>query len=209
MMLTKKELVQFEKHVAKLFEEGKINCPVHLSGGNEDELITIFAGIKPEDWVFTHHRNHYHYLLKGGSPEALLRELMGSENGCSRGMGRSMHYIDCNINFFATGIVAGQVAPSCGVALAMKHRYPPSTRPNVWCFLGDGAEDSGHFYEAVRFALGRDLPLMFIIEDNNLAIESTKEDRWKKPTPIIATNIIRYNYKRKVPHVGVGKHVSF
>lgn len=207
--MTKEDLIKFEQQVAQLFKEGKINCPVHLSGGNEDQLITIFGNIKSKDWVFTHHRNHYHYLLKGGDPLVLLDEIQGKETGCARGFGRSMHYIDCNLNFFATGIVAGQVAPACGVALGLKHKYPRNECPHVWCFCGDGCEDSGHLYEAVRFGLGRELPITFIIEDNDLAVESTKYDRWKKHFPLVAPNVIRYNYTRTVSHVGVGEHVSF
>ena len=67
MKWTKTKLMNFEKSIADDFERGKINCPLHLCGGNEDQLIEIFKDIDEEDYVFSTHRNHYHYLLKGGS----------------------------------------------------------------------------------------------------------------------------------------------
>jgi len=78
-------LIEFEKGVADLFEAGKINCPVHLSGGNESMLMYMFEPIKEKDYVFSTHRNHYHYLLKGGSAKGLLAEILGKKTGICGG----------------------------------------------------------------------------------------------------------------------------
>jgi pyruvate dehydrogenase E1 component alpha subunit len=202
-------LREFEERVAKEFEEGKISCPVHLSGGNESQLISIFELINEEDYIISTHRNHYHYLLKGGNDEKLMAELRGDNLGVCNGCGRSMHIFDSSINFLTSGIVAGGCSIACGIGLAIQKELPLTKRNHVWCFVGDGAEDSGHFTEAVRFAGGRKLPVTFIIEDNDLSIDIPKVDRWKEYSPITAENVIRYNYKRRYPHVGVGKHVTF
>jgi pyruvate dehydrogenase E1 component alpha subunit len=196
--------------VKKQFEEGKINCPIHLSGGNEEHLISLFQIISEEDYIVSTHRNHYHYLLKGGNPDVLMAEIRGEEKGCCKGKGRSMHIYDPSINFYSSAIIAGGCAIAVGIALGIKKRFPESTakRPYVWCLLGDGAEDSGHFIEAVRFGVSRQLPLTFVVEDNDYAVESTKAERWHNFTPINATNIIRYNYYRIFPHVGVDKFVA-
>ncbi len=211
MKWTKEKLMDFELKVADDFTKGLISCPIHLSGGNEEQLVSIFELINPCDWIVSTHRNHYHYLLKGGNSEKLLEELRGSTQGICQGYGRSMHIFDSSINFITSGIVAGGCAIACGLALAINKEFPDSNKekPHVWCFVGDGAEDSGHFVEAVRFSGGRKLPLTFVVEDNNLSIDVSKEDRWKEWSPIIASNVIRYEYVRKYPHVGVGKHVSF
>ncbi len=58
-------LIQFERKMADHWEAGKVRGPIHLSGGNEDELIEIFKYIKPTDWVFSTWRSHYHALLHG------------------------------------------------------------------------------------------------------------------------------------------------
>lgn len=208
---TVKSLIEFEEQVAREFEEGKISCPIHLSGGNEEMLISIFDMIKLSDWVISTHRNHYHYLLKGGDGEKLLAELRGDRSGVCGGCGRSMHIFDSSINFLTSGIVCGGVPIACGVALAIAKKFPDITkeRPQVWTFIGDGAEDSGALVEAVRFAGGRKLPVTFVIEDNNLSIDVSKNERWKEWSPIGAPNVVRYEYRRKFPHVGIGKHVSF
>jgi len=81
--------------------------------------------------------------------------------------------------------------------------------PHVWCFLGDGAEDSGWFVEAARLGNARDLPITFIVEDNDFSIDVTKERRWHNYTPVESPNILRYHYQRTYPHVGIGKMVNF
>lgn len=210
MKWTKDKLIKFEEEVEYAFKDGLINCPVHLSGGNEEALISLFDSIEKKDYVFSTHRCHYHYLLKGGDPNALMDELQGLKTGCCKGKARSMHIIDESINFYASGIVAGMVAPAAGVGLALKKQdRRKKSKRHVWCFVGDGAEDSGHYIEAVRFCNLRALPVTFIVEDNDIAVESTKANRWRQYQPIKGRNVIRYSYKRRYPHVGVGKHVSF
>lgn len=208
---TPKLLDEFEAQVAQEFLDGKINAPLHLSGGNSSELCSIFELINSHDWVVSTHRNHFHYLLKGGDGDKLLNELRGLSDGVCGGRGRSMHVFDASINFLTSAIVGGGVAIACGItmAIAKENPDPQKVRPHVWCFVGDGAEDSGHFIEAVRFADARKLPITFVIEDNDLSIDISKEDRWKCWQGVVCTNIIRYNYVRKYPHVGVGQHVSF
>lgn len=207
---TKESLIAFEDEVTSLFERGDCNCPLHLCGGNESELIEIFKQVKPEDYVFSSWRNCYHYLLKGGNKQKYLDELKGLPSGVCRGQGRSMHIYDTSINFYTSAIVGGHCAIAVGVALGLKKQFPnKAIRPHVWVFCGDGCEDSGHFIEAVRFANARDLAMTFVMEDNDLAIDSTKQDRWHNYYPINSRNILRYSYTRTRPHVGIGKHVSF
>lgn len=206
MNWTAESLMVFEQNLILLFEAGKIRAPLHLSGGNEDNLISIFKHIKKNDWVFSTHRNHYHYLLKGGDARKLIDEIQGKPTGICQGHARSMNVLDPKINFYSSAIVGGNCAPAVGVALAMKKGRKGA---HVWCFVGDGAEDSGHFMEAVRFGLSRSLPLTFVVEDNDRSTDSTKKERWHGYQPVNARNIIRYSYERVYPHVGIGKHVTF
>ena len=202
---TAAKLIAFEDKVKKLFKEGKINCPVHLSGGNESHLLHMFDTIKDKDYVLSTHRNHYHYLLKGGDPNALLDEIMGKETGICRGRGRSMHIYDHKLHFYTSAIVGGSCGIAVGLGLGLKKKRK---KAHVWCFVGDGAEDTGHYMEAVRFSVARKLPVTFVIEDNDLAVESTQKDRWHNYSPFYAPNVLVYNYTRTYPHVGVGEHVS-
>ncbi|MEK6875347.1 MAG: thiamine pyrophosphate-dependent enzyme [Nanoarchaeota archaeon] len=191
------DLINFEKAIASLWDQGKIPYPVHLSGGNEDILIKIFKEINPEDYIFSTHRSHFHYLLKGGSPEKLEKMILE---------GKSMHIFDKEINFLSSSIVAGNAGIAAGVAYALKRNDKTN---HVWCFLGDGAEEEGHFYEAVRYVDGQKLPCTFIIEDNGFSVETPKNARYGDCDFIWPSCVKRYTFKRTYPHVGTGKFVDF
>lgn len=187
-----KWLIEFESRVKKLFEEGELPFLMHLCGGNEEQLIKIFSKIKKDDYVFSTHRSHYHYLLKGGPEKRLLSEIKD---------GRSMFVFDKKLNFFTSSIVAGAPCIAAGVALALKKR---KSKKHVWCFVGDGAEDEGNFYEAVRYADGWNLPCTFIIEDNNRSVSTEKKDRYGKSEISWPKCVVRYSYKPTYPHAGSG-----
>ena len=154
---TAEELRGFEREVKRLFLAKKIRGPVHLSGGNERPLLEIFQRVQPEDWVFSTHRYHYHYLLKGGKPDYLLLHLM---HECT------IHLYDRGLRFFTSAIVGGCLPIAVGTALAIKRR---GGKERVWCFVGDGATDSGRLFDALRYAASFDLPKVFIEENNNLS----------------------------------------
>lgn len=191
------ELVQFEDSIAKLWESARIPFPVHFSGGNEKQLIEIFKEIKSEDYIASTHRGHYHYLLAGGNPQRLREKILGGE---------SMRLFDKDINFMASSIVAGMPAIAAGISRAIRDL---GKQNRVWCFVGDGAEDEGHFYEAVRYVDGHNLPCRFIIEDNDRSVETPKVERYGKSEMVWPSCVVRYHYQSIYPHVGTGKIVRF
>lgn len=197
-MITKQELIDFETEVAKEWEAGNLPFLIHLSGGNEDCLLEIFKDIKAGDWVLSTHRNHYHYLLKGGSPDRLMNMIKD---------GRSMFVFDKSINFLSSSVLAGTCGIAAGIAMAIREK---GGTEKVWCFLGDGAEDEGHYYESVRYVESKGLPCKFIIEDNNRSVDASKELRGSKSI-IKADCVIRYSYDPKLPHAGNGtsKKIEF
>lgn len=195
--ITKDDLIIFVDEIRELWNEGVIPYPVHFCGGNEDQLIRIFNEIREGDYIFSTHRNQYHYLLAGGSKEYLKKLILE---------GSSMHVFDKRINFITSAIVAGTPAMAAGVALALKRK---NSERRVWCFVGDGAEDEGHFYEAVRFVQGHDLPCIFIIEDNDRSVETPKKIRNGECRIDWPSCVWRYDYVPKYPHVGTGKQVIF
>ena len=194
--LTKKNLIDFELKIANLWEKGLIPYPVHLTGGNEEKLIEIFNSINNEDYVFSTHRSHYHYLLANGSENKLEEMIL---------RGDSMHVFDRDINFLTSAIVSGTPTIAAGVALGIKKL---NKKNHVWCFVGDGAEDEGHFYEAVRYVDGHYLPCTFVLEDNNRSVETPKNERYGKSKINWPECVLRYEYESTVPHVGTGKFVK-
>ncbi len=196
-MISKDELIEFEKKIANMFEERKIPYPIHLSGGNEDQLIEIFGKVKKGDYIFSTHRSHYHYLLAGGKPEKLEKMI------CD---GKSMRIMDKELNFFASSIVTGCCGIAVGVALALRKKL---SKQQAYVFVGDGAEDEGHFYEAVRYVDGWQLPCTFIIEDNGFSVNTPKSARYNTSEINWPACVKRYHYTRTLPHVGIGKYVTF
>lgn len=198
--ITKEELIAFEKKIYDLFEEGELPYLIHLCGGNEEQLIEIFKDINPGDYVFSTHRSHYHYLLAGGSSNLLEKWIK---------RGDSMFVFDRELNFFTSSVLAGTTCIAAGVALGIKMS---GSKQKVYCFIGDGAEDQGHFYEAVRYVDGHNLPCIFIIEDNDRSVDTNVEQRrgTSKDFPWPSC-VKRYSYVPTYPHAstGSGKMVKF
>lgn len=197
--INKESLISFEKEIYDLFESGELPYLIHLCGGNEDNLIDIFHKINEGDWIFSTHRSHYHYLLKGGNRQKLLEKIKD---------GDSMFVFDKELNFYSSSILAGCTGIATGVAEALKRK---GSTHKVWCFIGDGAEDEGHFYEAVRFSDSNDLPITFIVEDNDRSVDTTKAQRGSDKCFLTSNKIIRYSYTPTYPHAstGSGKMVKF
>lgn len=191
---TREQLIAFEQRIKGLFAAGELPFLVHLSGGNEGQLIDIFRDAKEGDWFFSTHRSHYHYLLAGGSEEKLEQFIRD---------GRSMFLFDKKLNFLTSSVLAGTCCIAAGVALGLKQK---GSTARVWCFVGDGGEDNGHFCEAVRYATGHDLPITFVIEDNNRQVDTTYVQRWgtHERTEWNSPKVRRYFYSPTFPHGGAG-----
>tara|TARA_A100000164_G_C21880277_1_gene759888 strand:+ start:588 stop:1172 length:585 start_codon:yes stop_codon:yes gene_type:complete len=194
-MLTKK-LINFELRVKKVYEEGKIKAPIHLSGNNEKHLIKIFKKIKKTDWVFSTWRNHYHALLHGVDEEWLYKEIV---------LGRSMGIISKKNRFYSSAIVGGILPIALGVAKAIKMK---KSKDKVFVFIGDMTYETGIFHETFKYAENKKLPIKFIVEDNDLSTNTPTKIAWGEKTKI-SKKITYYRYKRKFPHHGTGSWILF
>tara|TARA_Y100000310_G_C20533586_1_gene739731 strand:- start:419 stop:1048 length:630 start_codon:yes stop_codon:yes gene_type:complete len=194
--VTKEELISFETEVKERYDNGEISAPVHLSKGNEDELIEIFQYIHKDDWVFSAWRNHYHALLHGFDRQGLMDSVVG---------GRSMATSSNVHKFYSSAIVGGIMPIALGVAMSLKRK---NSDKRVWCFIGDMTFETGGFYECHKYAKNFDLPLQFVIEDNNLSVHTPTDITWnvKKDIP---EDVVYYNYKNGYPHHGTGAWVNF
>lgn len=155
---------KFEEKIARLVSRGEIVCPCHLYIGQEAVATGVCAALKKEDWVFSTHRSHGHYLAKGGNIKALMAELYGKTGGASRGRGGSMHLASPDVGLpGSSAIVAGTIPAAVGTALA----FSVNKKKNVSiAFFGDGALGEGVFYESLNFASLKKLPVVFICENN-------------------------------------------
>ena len=195
--LSKEDLINFEDDIISHWENGEITGPIHLSNGNENELIKIFTKIGVEDWVFSTWRSHYHALLHGIEPSVLKQKILD---------GKSITIVDKECKFYASAIVTGTLPIALGVAKALKLQGSPN---KVWVFLGDMAFESGIFYEVHKYARNYDLPLHFVVEDNGVSTNTPTLDTWGGIQREIPKDVIYYKYESKFPHYGTGKWVVF
>lgn len=158
------------KRVWKTSAKSKITPLVHLSIGQEAGAVGMCAALTDQDYAWSGHRCHAHYLAKGGDIKAMFAELAGRITGCARGWGGSMHLVDPNVNMLGTSAIVGGVIPlAAGAALACKLRK--DKRVSV-AFFGDGAAEQGVFWETLNFAVIHKLPLIFFCENNLYATHS-------------------------------------
>lgn len=156
------------RRVEESFAEGivarEILCPCHLYIGQEAVAVGVCSSLRPDDFVFSTHRSHGHYLAKGGDLQTLVAEVFCRESGCSGGWGGSMHVIDMTVGLpGSSAIVAGTIPLAVGAALAFATR--DEDRVAV-AFFGDGATNEGVFYESLNLAALRKLPVLFVCENN-------------------------------------------
>lgn len=190
------DLIAFEAEVEEAFKEKKIKGPIHLSGGNEEQLIEIFQTISREDYICTSYRNHYHALLHGIPREKVMAEIL---------VGRSMNLSFPEYRFMSSAIVGGMLPIAVGLAAGLKMK---GEARKVWCFVGDMAAMSGAFREATNYARGHDIPIQFVVEDNEMSCDSPTDECWGMDfNDYWYDNIQHYTYKRKYPHAGIGRDV--
>jgi TPP-dependent pyruvate/acetoin dehydrogenase alpha subunit len=153
-----------EESLVEPILQGEVRCPCHLYSGQEAVAAGICASLNEDDYIFGTHRSHGHFLAKGGSMAEMIAEIYGRETGCSRGRGGSMHLIAPEKGFLgAAPIVAGTISLAMGAALASSIRQDNRVAVS---FFGDGATGEGVLYECLNFAALKNLPLIFVCENN-------------------------------------------
>ena len=164
MYVTMLKIRLFEEKVADLVSKEEIICPCHLYIGQEAIAAGVCANLRRDDFVFSNHRSHGHYLAKGGDMKAMMAELYGRETGCSRGRGGSMHLASPDIGLpGSTAIVTGSVPPAAGAALAFSLQKRDTVSV---AFFGDGAVNEGVWYETLEFDSLQKLLVIFMWENN-------------------------------------------
>mgnify|MGYP001479304511 CR=1 FL=1 len=159
-----------EERIVDLYQEQEMRCPVHLSIGQEAAAVGVCSVLDRDDWVFSGHRNHAHYLAKGGDLKRMLAELYGKSTGCCGGKGGSMHLTDLDAGFIgATPIVGSTVPIAVGTALTAQIK---GDRRRVAVFFGDGAMETGVVHESLNFASLKGLSVLFSCENNLYSVYS-------------------------------------
>ncbi len=159
---------RLEEKCAELYQAAKIRGFVHLYIGEEAVAVGSMQALQAEDAIVATYREHGHALARGLSANAIMAEMYGKVEGCSRGRGGSMHLFDAATRFYGgNAIVGGGLPLAVGLALAAKL----AGRQEVTvCFFGEGAVAEGEFHESLNLAALWKLPVLFCCENNLYAM---------------------------------------
>jgi pyruvate dehydrogenase E1 component alpha subunit len=174
---------RLEEKCAELYGSGKIRGFLHLYIGEEAVASGCMHALAPEDNVVATYREHGHALLRGVPMGAIMAEMYGKREGCSRGRGGSMHLFDAKRRFYGgNAIVGGGLPLAAGMALASLLKKESRVTA---CFFGEGAVAEGAFHESMNLAQLWRLPVAFFCE-NNLYAMGTALARSESQTDLCA-----------------------
>ncbi|WP_245187065.1 thiamine pyrophosphate-dependent dehydrogenase E1 component subunit alpha [Enterococcus larvae] len=167
------EIRIFEEAIQTLFDEGKMYGTMHLCIGQEATAVGGAGLLRKDDWMLSTHRNHGHAIAKGTDRRAMFAEMLGKKTGTNGGKGGSMHIADLDVgNLGSNGIVGGNFPIAAGAALSAQMNH---TDQVVLCYAGDGATNEGSFHEALNLASIWQLPVIYLIENNQYGMSSAIE----------------------------------
>lgn len=159
---------QFEERCVQLYTEEKIRGFLHLYNGEEAIAVGVMRSLREQDAVLATYREHGHALARGLPMTALMAEMFGKQDGCSRGRGGSMHVFDASRRFYGgNAIVGGGLPLAVGLALA---EQLAGRQGLVTCFFGEGAVAEGEFHESMNLSALWRLPVLFVCENNLYAM---------------------------------------
>src|SRR2546423_2311647 len=164
---------RFEERAGEMYAKAKIGGFLHLCIGEEATVVGSIDALRDGDYLLSTYREHGQALARGTSPNAVMAELFGRVDGCSKGRGGSMHLFDYERRFLGGyGIVGGNLPLAAGVALACDYQ---GTDDAVLCMFGDGASNQGTFGETMNLVALWDLPIVFLVVNNQFGMGTALE----------------------------------
>lgn len=164
-----------EEKIREEYSKDEMKTPVHLGIGGEAIPVGVCHCLPKGSKIFGTYRNHSLYLAVTEDTDSFFGEMYGKASGVAKGKAGSMHLSAPEHGFMATSAVVGTTIP-LAVGAAFANRYRQS-RDVVTVFFGDGAVEEGVFWESLNFSVLKRLPILFVCEDNDLAIHTSKKDR--------------------------------
>ena len=171
-----------EEKISNEYSNQEMRCPVHLSIGQEAVPAVLSLFLSNKDLAVSTHRGHAHYIGKNGNLNKMIAEIYGKETGCSKGKGGSMHLIDKSSGFYGTSAIVGNSIP---VGVGLSYNFVKKKNRNISViYLGDGAIEEGVFYESINLAATKNLPCLFVCENNLYSVYSPLSVRQPKKRSI-------------------------
>lgn len=169
-----------EKSIIHHYAENEMKTPMHMSFGQEAIAVGVCGAIKAEDQIFSSYRSHAAFLAKTGDTDKFFAELYGKSTGTAQGKAGSMHLANPDAGHMCSSAIVGSCIPvAVGAAFANKRKK----NGRLSCiFFGDGAPDEGVFWESLSVACLMKLPVLFVCEDNGLAVHTSRAHRQGYPS---------------------------
>lgn len=164
-----------EEKIRKYYPADEMKTPAHLYIGGEAIAAGVCQALRTNDKIFGSYRNHGIFLSRTGDTDGFFAEMYGKKTGIAKGKAGSMHLTAPEYGLMGTSAVVGTTIPvALGCAFSLKYQHKKGIAA---VFFGDGAVDEGVFWESLNFACLKKLPVLFICEDNGLAIHAKTEER--------------------------------
>src|SRR5579883_81983 len=202
--LTASELIAFEEDIAARFNDRQIRAPIHLYYGCENQMIEVFEKhVNLEDWVLCSWRSHYQCLLKGVPSEEVRTAILE---------GKSISLCFPEYRILSSAIVGGVLPIAVGIAMGIKQ---DGGKNKVICFMGEMTSETGIAHECIKYSTQHNLPILFVVEDNEQSVCTPTRDVWNMTTLTYEhesgrpSNVLYYHYKSKWPHAGSGVRINF
>jgi TPP-dependent pyruvate/acetoin dehydrogenase alpha subunit len=164
-----------EERIIQLYSTDAMKTPMHMSMGGEAISVGVCSALKPTDQVFGTYRSHALYLAKTGDTDNFFLEMYGKKSNIANGRNGSMHLCSLENELLCSSAIVGSTIP-VAVGAAFANKYLQNGKM-VAVFFGDGAVDEGVFWESLNFACLKKLPILFVYEDNDLAVHSFNKNR--------------------------------
>jgi pyruvate dehydrogenase E1 component alpha subunit len=163
----------FEEKLTEYKLKGTIFGQVHCCTGQEAVVVGACSALAVNDYIISNHRSHGHVIAKGLDINLIMAEIFGKSTGTNGGKGGSMHIFDKNFGSICTTAIVGSGLPiGCGAAFASKYKNDEK----ITCvFFGDGAANEGTFHESLNLASIWKLPIIFLLENNGVAVTTLLE----------------------------------
>jgi pyruvate dehydrogenase E1 component alpha subunit len=164
-----------EEKIIELYPTDKIQSPVHLSIGQEAVAVGVCESLRKDDLLFSTYRGHAYYIAKGGDLNSMMAELYGRMGGFAKGKAGSMHLAAPDVGMMGSSAVVGSTVPhAVGAALAARFRKLDQV---IVATFGDGATEQGSYHESLNFCALMKLPVLFLCENNGLAVHASLAER--------------------------------
>ena len=184
-----REIRQVEERIVAIYPTDVMVTPVHLHIGQEAVPVGVCDHLRPRDVICFGHRTHGVALAKGLPLKRFMAELYGRTTGCAQSFGGSMHLTDpANGMLGSSALVGGGIALGVGAGLAAKLEKRDQVAVS---YFGDGAVDSGVFWESINFAALKRVPVLFVCEDNALSNVLRKQDHLFPDIGAVAANFMK------------------